>query len=65
MGDLDRTFLEHEMAGNDFIRSLVNLMFEEARIIGDGKFMEQNHEKIINLKYPNEIEVTSRECLLV
>ena len=43
--------------GNEFIRKLVAVMIDEKRIIGNRQFISDNHQKVLDFKYPQELEV--------
>lgn len=46
-----------EKSGNEFIRCLVHVILDEWKIVGNGDFMKRNHSKIVDFKYPDQLEV--------
>jgi len=53
--------IDYSLTGSDFIRALVELILDEAQLVGNGEFIKSTHgEQIVDFKYPHEIEVKSR-----
>jgi hypothetical protein len=44
-------------SGNEFLRKVVKIILDESRIVGNGSFMKENHKKLLDFKYPKELEV--------
>jgi hypothetical protein len=43
--------------GNEFLRKVVKIILDDSRIVGNGSFMKENHKKLLDFKYPKELEV--------
>lgn len=46
-----------DMGADDFIRAVVQLILDEWKIVGNGEHMKRFHPRIIDFKYPHQIEV--------
>ena len=50
--DDEERLIDCRMTGTDFLRDVVDLVLNEARIVGTGQ-----HETFVDFRYPHEIEV--------
>lgn len=56
MGSTTSDLINYDQTGNEFIRAVSRVLLDEWKIIGNGDFMKRNHVKIVDFKYPHEIE---------
>lgn len=43
--------------GNEFLRKVVSLILDEAKIIGGGEFVKKNNAQLVEFKQPADLEV--------
>ena len=49
--------------GNEFLREIVRIIFDEQKIVGNTEFIKENHKKLLEFKYPEELEVSLKYFL--
>ena len=43
--------------GNEFLREMIAIILDEQKIVGKPDFIKENHQKLFDFKYPEELEV--------
>lgn len=45
------------LCGDEFLRRLVTLMLDESNIVGDGRYLLENNDSLVDFKQPADLEV--------